>query len=197
MAADYGKITENLRNFYDFTDKVVLFVGAGARLFDAFVRAKRLIAIDKDVEALRELETNIAVKGFQGSVEIIGSGFEEVTRPGDVVYFEFCLHEMLKPLEALNHARTLAGDILVYDHLPASEWVFYGAEEEKVCRSAEAMDRFGVRRRETFRTEQRFRDYSELLDKIRGQGPTAIQRAQRFEGRADIAIPMTYQLALL
>jgi tRNA G37 N-methylase Trm5 len=190
-------LTENLRSFYDFTDKVVLFVGAGARLLDAFVRAKKLIAIDKDVAALKELETSIAVKGFQGSVEIVGSTFEEVTRRGDVAYFEFCLHEMIKPLEALNHARSLAGEILVYDHLPASEWVFYAAEEDLVCRSTEAMDRFGVRRRQTFCTEQRFQNYSELLAKISGQGPTAIQRVQRFDGHAAIAIPMTCQLALL
>jgi len=31
MAMDYGKLTENLGRFYDFTDKVVLFVGAGGR----------------------------------------------------------------------------------------------------------------------------------------------------------------------
>jgi hypothetical protein len=197
LAADYGKLTENLRSFYDFTDKVVLFVGAGARLLDAFARAKRLIAIDKDVAALRELEMSLALKGMQGSVEIVSSSFEQVTRRGDVAYFEFCLHEMMNPFEALNHARILAGDILVYDHVPASEWVFYGAEEDLVCRSTEAMDRFGVRRRQTFCTEQRFQNYSELLAKVSGQGPTAIQRAQRFEGHAAIAIPMTCQLALL
>lgn len=31
MAADYEQLSENLRRFYDFTDKVVLFVGAGGR----------------------------------------------------------------------------------------------------------------------------------------------------------------------
>ena len=32
---------------------------------------------------------------------------------GDVVYFEFCLHEMDDPAKALIHAKSLAPDIVV------------------------------------------------------------------------------------
>jgi len=59
------------------------------------------------------------------------------------------------------------------------------------------MERFGVRRRETFRTEQRFRDYRELLAKVSVQGAVAMERAGRFVGATDIVIPMSYELALL
>ena len=31
MAADYAILGENLRHFYDFTNKIVLYVGAGGR----------------------------------------------------------------------------------------------------------------------------------------------------------------------
>jgi hypothetical protein len=54
---------------------------------------------------------------------------------------------------------TLAAEIVVFDHLPRSEWVFCTAEEDKVTRSTEAMESFGIRRREMFRTEQRFQHY--------------------------------------
>ena len=198
MATDYGKLTENLHHFYDFSGKVVLFVGAGGRqLLDSSIRTKKVIAIDENAQSLKELEANIAAKGMQDSVEVVGSRFEDVAARGDVVYFEFCLHEMDDPQQALSHARALALDMVVFDHLPGSEWVFHAAEEDKVRRSAEAMERFGVRRRETFRTEQRFQDYDELLAKVRVQGATAIDRAQRFTGATNIVIPMTYELALL
>ena len=198
MATDYHQLTENLCRFYDFSGKTVLFVGAGGRqLLDASIKTRKLIAIDQDVEALRELKTNVAAKGMQDCVDIVGSRLEEVALRGDVVYFEFCLHEMDDPQKALTHARTLAPDIVVFDHLPGSDWVFHAAEEDKVRRSAEAMERFGVRRRETFCTEQRFRYYAELLAKVAGQGMIASHRAQRFAGATNIAIPMSYELALV
>jgi hypothetical protein len=198
LAVDYGQLTEELHRFYDFSSKVVLLVGAGGRqLLDSAVRIKKLIAIDHDVEALVELKRNIAAKGTQDSVEILGADFEGVTLLGDVVYFEFCLHEMVNPRTALTHAKTLAPDIVVFDHLPGSDWAFYAAEEDKVRRSAKAMKHFDVRRRETFRTEQCFTDHAELLAKVAVQGVVAIQRAQRFARATNIVIPMSYQLALL
>src|SRR5712692_9325359 len=73
LAADYGQLTENLRRFYDFSGKVVLFVGAGGRqLLDPSVRTRKLIAIDQDVESLMELKTNVAT-GMRGSVVVVVS----------------------------------------------------------------------------------------------------------------------------
>jgi tRNA G37 N-methylase Trm5 len=198
LATNYAQLTENLLRFYDFTNKVVLFVGAGGRqLLAPSAGTKKMIAIDQDVAALRELAANVAANGLQDSVEVVGSKFEDVTLSGDVVYFEFCLHEMDDPHQALTHARNLAPDIVVYDHSPGSEWIFYGAEEDKVCRSAQAMERFGLRRHERFFTEQRFQDFAELLAKVTPQGPTAIQRTQGFAGAMKIVIPMRYELNLL
>jgi hypothetical protein len=59
------------------------------------------------------------------------------------------------------------------------------------------MGRFGIRRRQTFHGDQRFGDFTELLAKVRPQGPLAIERAQRFAGATDIVIPMSYELNLL
>jgi hypothetical protein len=195
---DCGRFTQNLNRFYDFTDKVVLFIGAaGRQLLDPETRTKKLIAIDKYGEALQELKKDIAARGLQDSVEVVGANFEEVTWPGDTVYFEFCLHETQDPETALLHARPLAPDIVVYDHSAGSEWTFYGAEEDKVSRSSAIMERFGIRRRQMFRDEQRFSNHAELLAMVSSQGPLAIERAQRFAGATNIVIPMSYELNLL
>ncbi len=198
MATNYSKLSENLSRFYDFTGKVVLFVGAGGRqLLDPATPVRKLIAIDKDVEALRELEEKIIAKGLQDSVEVFGRSFEEVELEGDVVYFEFCLHEMVDPQQALIHAKSLAPDIVVYDHSPGSEWIYFGAEEDKVARSFAVMEHFGIRRRQAYHSEQRFSNYAELLSRVQPQGPVAVERAQRFAGGTDIVIPMNYELNLL
>jgi hypothetical protein len=198
MATDYVRLSRDLSRFYDFTGKVVLYVGAGGRqLLDPVVRTRRWIAIDKDPEALRQLGAELAAKGLHDSVEVIGARFEEVTHPGDVVYFEFCLHEMDDPAEALIHARELAPDIVVYDHSVGSEWIYLGAEEDKVALSSATMERFGIRRREKCFAEQRFGGFDELLAKVAPQGATAIERAQRFAEATNIVIPMAYELNLL
>ncbi len=198
MAADYGQLSENLRQFYKFADKTVLYVGAGGRqLLDASAGLKKLSAIDRDPASLSSLRTSVAAGSVPGPLELIACCFDNVEHAGDVVYFEFCLHEMPDPSLALAHARELAADIVVFDHCPGSDWSFYAAEEDKVRRSHEAMERFGVRRRQAFRGEQRFRYYAELLAKVTGQGSVAAQRARRFVGATDIAIAMNYQLVLL
>lgn len=202
MATDYRILRQNLRSFYDFAGKTVLYVGAGGnQLFDPAIRTKKLIAIDRNVEALRELAAKAAAQhnqnGQEDSIEVIGANFAETTQHGDAVYFEFCLHEMADPEHALKHARTLTPEIVVYDHLPGSEWTFHAAEEKLVEGSARALELAGVRRRQAFVAEQRFRDYEELIAKIAGQGPLAIERAQRFRNATDIVISMAYSLALI
>jgi hypothetical protein len=187
LAADYQKLAEILTRFYDFTDKTVLYVGAGGRqLLDPAVKNRRLIAIDRDAGSLAGL-----------NIEAVAADFEEVRLAGDVVYFEFCLHEMPDPLRALQHARTLAPETVVFDHSPESEWIFLGAEEEQVRRSTAAMIEFGIRRRVTFQTEQRFQEYAELIAKVSPQGELALERARRFEGATGIEIPMCCELVLL
>ena len=197
MAVDRQQLMKDLRSFYDFTNKTVLFVGAGnGRLLDPTVQTRKLIAIDKDRETLK-LKVDIAAQNTLDSIELKVSSFEAVELSGDVVYFEFCLHEMTDPYGTLVHARYLAPEIVVFDHLPDSEWSFYAAEEERVRRSTEAMERFGVRRCDMFHIEQRFSDHPELHAKLMGQGTVAIERAQHFLGATGIVIPMSYQLALL
>jgi len=198
LATDYAKLAENLNRFYDFTGKVVLYIGAaGTQLLDPATGTRKIIAIDRDVDALRELQAKIVARGLQDSVETICADFEEVTLRGDAIYFEFCFHEMDDPEQALMRAKSLAPDIVVYDHSPGSEWIYYGAEEDRVSRSSAIMESFGIRRRQRFHAEQRFANYPELLAKVSPQGPLAIERAQRFADATNIVIPMSYELNLL
>src|SRR5437773_990639 len=107
MAADYAILGENLRHFYDFTNKIVLYVGAGGRqLLDPSIQTRKVVAIDQNAESLEELRMNVTAKSI--STVVLASRFEDVTLRGDVVYFEFCLHEMADPEKALRQARTLA-----------------------------------------------------------------------------------------
>jgi hypothetical protein len=63
------------------------------------------------------------------------------------------------------------------------------AEGEKVRRSTEAIERFGIRRRVALLTEQRFTDYKELHAKVASQGAVAIERARHFASLTDVVIP--------
>lgn len=198
MAADYAKMSQDLCRFYDFGGKVVIFIGAaGKQLLDPATPAKKLIAIDKDAQALESLRADIIARGLGDTVQVIEGDFEDIRTCGDVVYLEFCLHEMPDPLRALRHAKSLASDIVVYDHSADSEWIYYGAEEDKVARSAEVMREFGICRQQAFHAEQRFATFDELHAKVAPQGELAIERIQRFAGMTDIVIPFHYELNLL
>jgi len=198
MAADYKQMMQNIREFYRFCGKKVLAVGAGGGpLTDLVLEARELIVIDKDPAAIRNWEAKVAAEGLQDRVHVIHADFCETSPHGDVVYFEFCLHEMNDPGQALRHALTLAPEVLVFDHLPDSEWAFHAAEEDKVRRSTDALADFACTRRQEFRTEQRFPEYRQLVEKVSCQGKVALERAERYRGATDIAIPMTYGLTLL
>ena len=198
MAADYQQMLKNLRQFYDFSGKVVLAVGAGGgQLVELGRGVRKLIAIDKDPAAIRQLKARIAVQSLENQVEVVEADFFETSLPGDVVYFEFCLHELADPEEALRHASTLAPDVLIFDHLPDSPWAFHAAEEDKVRCSTEVLARFDCVRHETFRTDQHFQDHAQLLERISCQGELAVDRTRRFLGMTNIVIPMTYGLTLL
>jgi hypothetical protein len=198
MAADYQQMLQNIRRFYGFSGKEVVAVGAGGGpLTDLVLESRKLIVIDNDPSAIRRWEAKVAAEGLRDRVDVIPADFCEVSPRGDVVYFEFCLHEMDDPGQALRHALTLAPEALIFDHLPDSEWAFHAAEEDKVRRSTDALAGFACARRQAFRTEQRFADYQQLRDKVSCQGEVALQRAERYRSMADIVIPMTYGLTLL
>lgn len=200
MAADYAQMMRDLLSFYDFADKTLVCIGAGGGQFLSREHpARRIVAIDQDAAALDQLRAAVAKHDLTDRFRFVHGDFLALDRParGDVVLFEFCLHEMADVARALTRAAALAPDVVVFDHGRASEWAYYVVEEVKVAASWSAVERFPVVRHREFSGEQRFGDHAELLAKVRPQGEIAIQRIERFRGRTDITIPMTYELALV
>jgi len=198
MATDYLQIIENLYDFFDLTGTTVISVGmGGGQLSEYARRAGRVIAVDRDKAALDVLKDNLEAAGLAAKVDLVHSDFMEYEGTADVVLFEFCLHEIPGPAAAIEHARALAPAVVVMDHWPTSEWIFYGAEDEKAAASWKAVGQAGAERIQSIGTRQYFKDFEELEAKVKGQGPLALERIDVFRGRSGIEIPMSYGLALL
>ena len=198
MVVDRSKLTANLTRFYDFKGKSVLYVGAGGgQLLGPASGIGRVVAVDSNAKSLGGFRSEAKTKWAGIPIKFVPHNFETVNPKGNVVYFEFCLHEMPDPRKALDHAHWLAPDIVVIDHLPKSKWIFYGAEETHVLRSTKAAESFGIRRRERFTAQQKFKDYEELKARLTEQGEVSLQRVLALKGAKDIRIPMDYGLYLL
>ena len=198
MAVDREQLKNDLCRFYDFSDKIVLYVGAGGgQLLYPSIRTKKCILIDQNGALLEKLRIDLAACSAEEAFEIVGSGFDKVTFGGDVVYFEFCLHEMKDPGHMLAHARSLAPETVVFEHAVDSDWSYYAGEDGEVRRATEALQGFAIRRRQMISVEQRFRDYNELFAKLRSHGEVAIERSRELVGAREIVIPMKCQLLQL
>jgi ubiquinone/menaquinone biosynthesis C-methylase UbiE len=198
MATDVERILENLLAFYDFRGKTVIAVGSGGGQLAGYGRAAgKVIAVDRDAAAMDKLKESSRRLGLSDRFEYWCGDFHSCDRRGDVVLFEFCLHEMDEPSAAIGRATILAPDVVVLDHAPGSPWIYYGAEDERVERSWRILEGVPAARRSRHETVQRFRDFGELEEKVRLQGAESLRRIEEFRGRSDIVIPMTYALALV
>lgn len=198
MAVDINKILENLFEFYDFKNQTIISVGAGGGQFIEYGRSsKQVIAIDNDKEALIRLENSLRESQLLDKFILINSDFYIVNKKGDVVMFEFCLHEMKNPEAAINHALTLAPNILINDHWPNSEWAYIVDEEEKVINSWEALKRFNIIKVQRYDTVQFFHHYEELYQKVKVQGENSINRISQYMDKKDFTIQMSYGFALI
>jgi len=197
MATDIKKVIENLLGFYDFDDKVIVSVGAGGgQLIEYGRNAKRVIALDNDAQAIGRLKEALERNGLAEKFSPQVKDFYEAELKGDVVLFEFCLHEMSDPARAIEHAKSMSNDVVVFDHLPG-EWAHYINETEKVRRSWAAVEEHGFRKKITFEAVQSFKDHEELLNKVRSQGEESMRRIARFKTQENIAIKMPYCVALI
>ncbi len=198
MATDIALVLANLTEFFDFDNKTVVHVGAGGGQFIRYaIRARHVIAVDPDPDAVERLRLAVNAAQLGGKFTLRQEPLETVVDPADAVFFEFCLHEMDDPDAALRHARRMAPEILVIDHAPDSRWAWYTAETEKAARSWAAVGRAGIRRERYCSGLQRFANVNELLEKVRPQGEPAVSRALNHTGADSIEIEMTYRIALL
>jgi len=198
LATDIAAIVRNLEAFHSFDGKTVLHVGAGGGQFIGYaVHARRVMGVDPDPDAAAQLETAVQAAGLQDRFQILRADLMAVGEKADVVFFEFCLHEIADPCAALAHARRLAPATLVADHAPGSRWSWFCGEEEKVVRSWAAVDAADPALRARFIATQAFRDYAALAAKIGGLGEPTVSRIATFRERTDFSIEMPYRFALL
>jgi SAM-dependent methyltransferase len=198
VATDIGEIVSELVRFYDFTGKTVIEVGAGGGQLIEYARpARRVIAVDRDAAALARLEMLVADRGWTDRFTLVAADFAGLQSRGDVVLFEFCLHEMPAPDAMLAQALDLAPEVLVIDHAPGSPWSWYAGEDGGVEGAWAAVERRGVHRRRDVEAWQQFRDFDELAGKLVSQVPECQTRIASFRGQRDIAIPMPYRIAVL
>lgn len=197
MATDISIVEKNLRSFFDFHDKVVVHVGAGGGQLVGYSSITRsVLAVDIDKEAALHLDNSVREKGLSDKFKIEVADILSISAEADVVFFEFCLHEMPDPDRALKHARSLAPTILVIDHHPDSPWAWYVLESEKAARSWDAIRKFNIIQETSFHAEQYFTNYSELLTKVEVMGELAIERISDYFGKSNILIKMKYTIAL-
>ena len=198
MATDTRQIVANLTAFYDFMDKTVVAVGAGGGQLAEYARGtRRVVAVDRDAAAIDQLGARARACGLAERFVLVPRDFFEVRTPGDVVLFEFCLHEMADPARAIRRAQELAEDVLVIDHVPVSRWSWCAAEEGPMEAAWKAVDARSVRRRRDVEASQRFHDYAELEARLARQGPVSLERIGAYRGQTSICIPMPYRMALL
>ncbi len=198
MATDLRGIVLDLVGFYDLADKIVVAVGAGGGQLVEYARATRqVLAIDRDAAALQRLAERVAASGLAGKFTLLAGDLLELRPAGDVVLFEFCLHQMAEPARALAHARALAPDVVVIDHAPGSPWSWCAAEDAQVDAAWKAVERAAPRRQQDKQGVQDFAAYAELEAKLWAQGPRSLERIARHRDQLPISIPMPYRLALL
>ena len=198
MATDIAKVLANLASVYDFNGKSVIHVGAGGGQFVGYAgKARHVLAIDPEPEAVFKLRAAIEAIGLGDRFTVRQAGFASIGERADVVFFEFCLHEIDDPEAALRHARTLAPETLVIDHAPESRWAWHCAETEKAARSWAAVERAGIRRDQRFTGQQLFPDVEALVTRLASLGEPSASRARALGTATDIAIEMIYRIATI
>ena len=198
MATDIETVLRNIESCYDFTGRSVIHVGAGGgQSVRCAGRARRVLGVDHDSAAVKRLEQAIREQGLEDRFRAVRGDILAVRERADVVFFEFCLHEIVDPRAALRHARNLAPETLVVDPAVDSRWAWIVCETEKAQRGWAAVERYQLALDRTFPGVQRFRDQTELLTRVEGLGDCALRRASEYAGQRDFSIDMPYRVALM
>ncbi|PLX15775.1 MAG: hypothetical protein C0597_08515 [Marinilabiliales bacterium] len=197
MATDLQKMIDNLLAFYTFDNKKVLSIGAGGQFYEYAYKAKEVVAVDSDKATLDFLKECIEKEYLTDKLTLIHSDFYDFKREGDVLMFDFCLHEIPNPELAIHHALSMSPDVLITDHWPSSEWAYITDEELKATNSWNAIEKCKPRLIKKIDTVQVFNNFDELYNKVKVQGEKTIQRIEKYKGMENFSIPMSYGLALI
>jgi len=192
---DLNYITNSILSFYDFKGKDIVHVGAGGGQLIAYSHiAREIRAIDRNTQAVEVLEERIRAEGLEHKVFAIECDFMDYKAKADVVFFEFCLHEMEDPIAALKHAKEMYAHVVILDHAADSKWSWYALEEKKLAKSWKAIDKFEVFKKEEFTVYQEYDTYDDLALKLSVLGDQSLKRIKELEGCKSISIPMPFTL---
>lgn len=198
MLTNISRIIHTIQSFYNFKNKRIIHVGAGGgALIEYATEAKNVAALDISQQALNSLVTKIENTPLQTIVHPQCIDFMHYHATADLVYFEFSLHETQSPKAALDHALTLAPEILIVDHQPDSPWSWATLETEKLHRSSAAINNYTLKKESTYEARQSFTSYEDLIKKVNGLGQECIQRIATFQNTItpiDIAMPIGLKL---
>jgi hypothetical protein len=194
---DAQKIDKDLLEFYDFEDRTVITVGAGEGRFTEYGRnSTHVFTIDCNEDALVRFKETLDKAKLDYKFTLIRSDFYDCKKKGDVVLFEFCLHEMTDTKAAIMHALTMAPNVLITDWWPDSEWAYIADENEKVLNSWKSINKLNLKKVKRVDSQKFFRDYDELYQKVKSRGEKAVQRIEKYKDMTDFSIPVSYGIAL-
>lgn len=198
MATDLKQMINNLLEFYDFNNKTVISIGAGGGQFYEYAfKTKHVTAVDIDVNGIESLKKSLVKEGILNKFTLVHSDFYDFKAEGDILMFDYCLHEIDNSEKAIQHALSMSHEVLINDHWPGSEWAFIVNEDVKVRKSWKEINKIKCHKITKYNTIQFFHNYEELYQKVKGQGENSIRRIEKYKDKKNISISMTYGLALI
>lgn len=191
-------IIKNLKKFYPPDDKKIIHAGIGGGILTGYSQdAREVIAIDNDEKILIPLTEKLIQNKLETKFTIIITDFINFSGKADLTFFEFCMHEMENQNEVIIHAKNISDTVLIADHAKNSEWAHYTNETVKIGNSWNVIDKFSIKKRVRFETDQIFSTYNELHNKLSILGEESTKRIKKFEGKTNIKINMPYEIYLI
>ena len=170
---------------------------ASKQLLGPSTAVKKLVAIDKDVNALAALRADVAAQGSPIAWTSSAAASKRSPRPAmPCTSSSACTRWTTLSRRCSMPSRWLP-TWWCTTTLPVRNGSTTARRKTKSRAAQPSCRQFGIRRQQTFQAEQRFANYDELYAKVAPQGPLAIERALNFVGAKDIVIPFSYELNLL
>jgi ubiquinone/menaquinone biosynthesis C-methylase UbiE len=171
MASYLEKMKQDIMEFIECADKTVLIVGAGGgKLFGYADSARKVYALDRNDKALDKLKETIPLHEQGNKYELICDYFENVNIKVDIAMFEYSLHEIADPYNALKHVKNLAERVIVAEHSSDSEWIRLAQEDQNVKKAEEGLKRFAIKRANEYLTGKEITDIDDLTAKLGYKG---------------------------
>ena len=156
------------------------------------------MAVDCSKKAIEELKNVIINDNSQGKYELVNDRFENIDCNGDVVVFEFSLHEFPDVPRAIEHAFDMTKEVIIAEHASDSEWICLADEDHNAKRVEEAIKDWEIKRKDEYCAIKEFEDYDDLKRKLGvDEEQSETHRICEYRGRKEIKIQMKYRIVEL